>query len=361
MARIRFRFPFFYTIFFLVLVGASYAVRHYLGVLKLVLADYEDSLFKYVAEDVFETYFKNPDFEFLLDTTEYAVSPAESKADLLRYVVDSIGDGEVTYKNVKTNLDGVKVYDVKKGSVKFAVFTLERLERRSEYGFELYGFGNVEFIYTPPPGLGVKVRVPERCTVYVNDLALGPEYVIQADIPSDIRVILPEGVRGIYYSIYEINGLIYEPTVFVFDEEGKENELRYDGSGRMYSADKITYSEEWKKRHEEYVIAAIQAYASFMTNDGPKAEAVKYFKRGTPLFTKLNGAETQWMMPHTGCYFTEVETGKFYAYDENTFSCTVGMKQVLVSGRNEEFEYVDVTIYLEKVDGVFLIYDMYNN
>ena len=88
-------FPYFYTVLALLVIVGICCVAYGLTLLKSWMTDYEASQPKYVAQNVFDTYFANPDIEAFIKEGEYTVSPAETFDDLKKYVTDQIGNGEI--------------------------------------------------------------------------------------------------------------------------------------------------------------------------------------------------------------------------------------------------------------------------
>ena len=172
MAKVK-KFPYFYTILaLLVLVGVC-CVAYGLGLLKSWMADYESTRPKYVAENVFETHFKDLDVGALIETKPFTVSPAETEADLIKYVTDQIGSGEIKYAEAASgSITGdVLKYVVRAGDYKFGQFTVVDSGEKTEYGNPIYVMGDYEFFYKVDT-VSVKIVAPSDATVKVNGYTL---------------------------------------------------------------------------------------------------------------------------------------------------------------------------------------------
>ena len=62
-------------------------------------------------------------------------------------------------------------------------------------------------------------------------------------------------------------------------------------------------------------------------------------------------------------HFENESTGNYYAYDDNTFSCTAQLTQVMCKKGSKDYrENINVTLYLRRDgDGGYMIYDLQTN
>lgn len=69
------------------------------------------------------------------------------------------------------------------------------------------------------------------------------------------------------------------------------------------------------------------------------------------------------MWDYDSYHFEDQLTENYYAYDENTFSCTVQMTQVMCKRGSKDYrENINVTLYLRRGDsGEYMIYDLTTN
>lgn len=354
----------FWLTFAICWVIALVALFIALAVVRTYLSDYEDSQPKYVAEEIFEKYFSEPDFTAVLNHTESTRNKFESIDSLSAYLSELVGDKELSYHEISSGLDtGTLKYVVKYEEdgkeIKIATFSLTKSGEKSKKGFELYTLGSFELFY--PANESVKIKVPTGYTPIVGGIKLGEEYLTETDIPSESCEHMPEGVSGIYYSLYTVDGLIKTPEIKVLTNVGTEKIASYDSEADLYTVEPV-YDESLAEELTELVITAAEVYSTYMQNDCAFAKLKPYFESGTELYNTIRTTATTWVISHDSYSFEDEEASEFYRYDENTVSCRVKLTHILKRKRLEDFrDYVDMTLYLRKVDGEYMIYDRTNN
>lgn len=353
----------FWRIYTAVLIVFCFLVIASIVVVNFILRDYESARPSYVAESVFQQFFKTDDYQNLLQQADFQLSIAETSEDFARFWNEQT-KGELSYVRVSADNGGDTVrYNVRSGEKTFAAFELALSGNKTFFGNSLYELSKIQL------GVGaknkVKVSVPSNSVVYVNGVQLGEQQVVESEIQTSSSSHMPDGVEGVVYTTYALSGLLYEPDLLVVDEYGVTHELEYDTANSMHVA-KLNYNEELKTQMSDYVIEAAQTYAAAMQNDRPRAVALSYLEKGTDLY-KQTSELTLFVSEHTGYRFEKVVADEFYAYDENTFSCRVSFVHVLTGGstrfdqNGENRENVDITWYFRKVGNKYLIYDRENS
>lgn len=365
MAKIK-KFPYFYTILaLLVLVGVC-CVAYGLGLLKSWMADYESTRPKYVAEHVFDTYFKNLDIEALIETNPFTVSPAETKEDLVKYVTDQIGNGEITYNEAASgSITGdVLKYVVSAGKYKFAQFTVVNSGEKTEYGNPIYTMGGYEFFYKVDT-VSVKIIAPSDATVAVNGYTLDQSYVTEvAETESCAHMpdkILHNGdpTQGIKYSTYVIDGLLYKTdNITVTDKYGAPCAVTKDENG-VFNAT-VNYNEELKELYSEIALAFSTNYAKFAQACGTFNGVKPYIDQNSELYGKIKTLEVLYVHAHNWCEFLDQQTFEFYEYADGVFSCRVKFTwhAKRENTAREQYEYIDLSLYFHEVNGEYKLYDM---
>ncbi len=354
----KFRFPYFYAIIVLFVIAGLVALNIVKEKFIDYLKDYEDTQPKYVAEEIFRYYYDERDFSRLISISENSISPAETTIDLVRFFNELTNGKEITYHRARSKSgDDTLCFTVKADGKKFSSFTIKQSGKLSKYEFPEYELDTVENIN--PPRLSVTVSAPDDAAVYINDYTLNSTHCIKSEIKTASCDFMPEGVKGITYSTYKIDGLMYKPEIYVRNENG-ESTITYDEENDIYTA-AIIYSEKLKSEQSDYVVEAAKRCAEYMEFDGKFSDAAKYFLKGTRLYESLRTSQTQFAIIHSDYRFDDVRASEFYQYDENTFSCRVQFTHVLIKRGKEDFkDYIDVTYFLKKVDGKYLIYDSFN-
>lgn len=363
--RKKHRFPIFYTLLILFITAAVIAIECAMNILNDYLADYESAQPKYVAEDIFNRYYKSMDFDALVTLSGIEIPEFESKESLVRYL-HSLYDGkEVTYhsgiaedKKDETDVKTLR-YKVEFDNSAVAEFSIRTGNKKSKNGFDI--FEPYQFRFKVTAEKSVRITAPSNYTVYVNGKKVDKKYIIESDIQTESCKHMPEGVSGITYCTYQVGDLFFDPEVKVLNPEGKESTLTYNEEKNTYTSE-IVYSDSLKEQYEEYVLTAIKKYAAYMSNDERFANIKGYFDPSSNLYNNIRTSETSFVIDHSGYYFTDESAREFYAYDENTFSCRVSLTQVLTKKGKPDFrDKIDMTIYLRKVGDSFLIYDRYDH
>lgn len=354
----------FYIVFFLLFICACAALKIGLEKLDIYLLEYESSQPKYLAEEVFSKYYKSYDFESLINLSGSNVSIYEDTNTLAKYLHKKYDGCNITYKSSMTgNNDSYKnnilKYAVKAGDNKISEFTLKKGTKTTDKGFELYEIDAFKLYYTADES--VKISAPSNYTVYINGKKINKNCLIESGIETASCKHMPEGVSGITYNIYKIDGLLVQPLITVKNTVGIESSLTYDNKSNLFKAN-IIYSEELKNEFGKYIIEAAKKYSMYMENDLSWSKIRGYFDPKSDLYTSIRTSANYFVMNHTGYSFENEFAGEFCAYDKNTFSCRVSFSHILHKPGAEDFkDFIDMTLYLKKIDGKYLIYDRYNN
>lgn len=326
--------------------------------LEKYLEDYELSLPKYTVENIFETYFKDPDFDELMKKSPCETNDFTTEEDYKEYFESLTNGKEITYVYV-AGTDKKKV-NVKADGEKFASFTIKKSSEKSENGFELYELDTITL--HSKTQYDVKFRIPFNCKAEVNGVILDEKYMTNTGITDDKRENIPEGTYKFSYDEYEVKNLLSQPEVFVYDRYGEKVTPLYNGEEKIYTLD-FEYDESLKEQYTDLVIKATENYAARMQNAVSMSAVKKYFELGTELYTSIKENPASFVWDYDSYHFENEETGNFYAYDENTFSCSVKMTQVMrKSGAKDYREDINVTLYLRcGDDGKYMIYDLATN
>ncbi|MBQ2767168.1 MAG: hypothetical protein IJF49_03720 [Clostridia bacterium] len=356
-----FRIPVFYICLVVFVALVLVAMACGLAYLRVILTDYEASQPKYAAEEVFAEYFAEPDFAALVEMCELPenVSPLETKVGFAAELTERYASLPTSYAATTAGADGSLRYLVKAGEQKIAVFSLTVAEEKSEFGFDLYEKGEISLYIRPEES--VTISAPAGNAVYVNGTLLDEHYIIEDGIKTDSCAHMPEGVEGITYTTYAVDSLLRVPTVEVKAPDGTAAPLAEDPETGVLTAE-IVYDEALADQYSEKMITVAQNYAAFVMRDAWFSSFSGYFDQTTDLYQTIRQVPTSFVWAHDGFSFEDVSATEFYAYDENTFSCRIRFVHLLHrNGREDYTEQFDVTFYLRRVNGEFLIYDMVNN
>ncbi len=353
------RFPIFYSVYFLLIVIFLIAVHIGLRVVRVYLADYESAQPQYEAQRVFNTYYGDGTYTSLVKAADLALSRYESPEAAAAYLHAYTEGKTITYSSIRTGLDEAKKYIVKADDVKFSAFTIRPGAQKSEKGFPLYELDSLELYCAGQES--VRVTAPRGDTVLLNGIALGEDALTGEETRHESCEHMPEGVEGIVFVTYAVDGLYEAPASIEVREPGGASVPLTQESDGTYSAS-FLYSDTLKDAYSDYVVAAAQALAAYMENDGRFSTAAAYIDPDSELYVNIRTSETYFVIDHSSYEFEDVRTSEFYGYDENTFSCRVSMVHVLHRYGSADYrDYLDMTFYLRRVGDRFLIYDRFNH
>ena len=392
--------PVFWIVWLVIIIVVMIAWAFVLRMVSGLLAEYEDSQPKHVAERVFNDYFKAADYEYLIrnseDTKITQFETIDSAVSSARALFGAEG-GEWTFTQGSSDDPDVLNYSVAKGNVRVGSFTLVKSGKESaKLKLPIYTLGKTEIKLTPK--YGANIYAPINANVKINGVALGEEFRYGDPVVLEEDVYFPEGDESARtMQNYFVNGLYLEPDVAVTSSDGSVTyTLKYDPQTVVWRADEdyvnrlvadYNHKIEEAKRLEaerierenkeirdnigEYVVDAVKIYARWMQADASKAQRNKYFDTSSAFFKSLDKLISQsFIMDHNGYRFDDVTDGNYrYVEDDHTaVSAHVSFTQVLTDcvdkygDRTPEWKNeIDVTVYLHLVDGKWLIYDIRND
>jgi hypothetical protein len=356
---VKLKFSIFYSLIVLFLLIGGIALYLTSDFLTGYLKEYEDSLPKYDAEEVFAAYFKKPDIDLLLEISGYELTQFETKTVLANYYTRLLYDKEITYSRASSGVDSKTMsYNVKAGGTKFAEFTLVLSEERTPHDFDLYVLGSIRLQYRASEA--VEITLPSDSSAFVNGIQLNANYITEDGIPYGNTADLPEELTPITFKTYAVNGLLVQPTIRVVDRFGQNCELTNNNG--QYRAE-ITYDEALAEEYSDYIIKAIKTYSDMTHGDASKGAAQKYYEKGSNIYSYIATLENYFDWEHSGSIFENIRTGEFYAYDENTFSCRISFVQRLPKAGQEDYvDPLDLTLFLRKnAAGTYLIFAQHTN
>ncbi len=355
----KIKFPFFYAFYVFFMISALVVIFFALAALSAYLYDYENSLPKYVAQDIFDTYFSPIDFGLVFDKAECEISPLEDKNDFIHYMNEKTNGQDITYFEVSAGLGDTKKYVVSADKKKIAEFSLKKSGETNKHNFDLYELDTLSVLYTADEKVAIKAV--KGGTVFINGQPLSLEYASPDEIKTESFEHLPPDVSGIAYQTFALDGLLLPPTISTTDRYGDESILLYNEAENIY-VEQINYDTQLKEEMSEYVIKACETYAKFMTRDTYLASLAVFFDKTSKIYEQVRTSEVYWYTPHIGYEFKDTDTDEFYAYNDEIFSCRYRSTMNVFRTANETHPYtMDLTLYFKKINGVYLIFDFVTN
>lgn len=328
-------------------------------ILWAYLKDYESSQAKYVAEDFFNKISSSSSVTDTLEKYGLSVTEFEDKDDVSAAYTKITADKELTCSKATSSVDKQLRYVIKADDKTIADFYLKKSDKKSFFGN--YQYEVASFNLNSSNTASVVIDAPKSCTVYINGKTVSADYITNKSLEPACAKHLPDGVSAPAYVEYTIKGLFSTPEVTVKYKDGKDAEAELDSNSKTYTV-KLENDETLSKTYSDYAIKFAQTYAAYMQDDASMSAVNKYLVSGTDLYESVRTASTHWVTDHSGYAFKNTKAYDFYAYDENTFSCSVSFTQVLhMTGKDDYTDTFDYTIYFKKSVGKYLVYDMASN
>ena len=347
----------FYTIYFLFVAAVICGILYTLKELNAFLDNYERSLIKYEAEEVFETYFSPCQYDKLFDMQDIELSDFETKEHFIAYMEKQYGGKDIIYKESSAGLTDSKKYSVAADKVKFAEFTLLKKEDPAVPEDTWY-LDSVSTHYQMTESVAVRLYTTSK--LYVNGIEPGESYITTDDITTESCKRVPEGVEGIKLCEYKVEGMLLPPEVKVINRHGEESKLVYDEKEDIF-VEELAYDSISEER-KTLVTDAAQTYAKYVTLDASLWNVGQYFDTNSDTYNNIRISETRWYTYHIRFEFKDVEVKEYYVYDENTFSVRYSCNHYVYRTQTEEFLFpLDLTLYFKNINGKYLVYDMISN
>ena len=321
----------FYTLYFLFILVFFLATFLGLTWLHGWLTDYEMAQPDGKAEQVFTQLFTDPDWGALYDAAGAKDSAYEGRDAYVTYMEDKVGDSQLNYLETSAGLSGNKKYLVRLEDEKVASFTLVD-KAKNENEDMTNKFKNMSRI--PDWQLGAVevffnregtyyIEKLDGHTAYVNDVPLTDEMTIQV-ATTLAEKYLPEGTTGVSMCTQQIDGLMAQPTVTIFDKSGKQMEVTYDEATRTFTErlESNTMSDDQR----EAAIKAAETYCNWMLAvDNDRGHAAQILDPTGTAYKDLTSIprDQLWVQSNNGFTYDNINVSDFALYAGDIFSVRV--------------------------------------
>ena len=321
----------FYTLYFMFILVFFLATFLGLTWLHGWLTDYEMAQPDGKAEQVFTQLFTDPDWGALYDAAGAKDSAYEGRDAYVSYMEDKVGDSQLNYLETSAGLSGNKKYLVRLEKEKVASFTLVD-KAKNENEDMTNKFKNMSRI--PDWQLGAVevffnregtyyIEKLDGHTAFVNDVPLTDEMTIQV-ATTLAEKYLPEGTTGVSMCTQQIDGLMAQPTVTIFDKSGKQMEVTYDEATRTFTErlESNTMSDDQR----EAAIKAAETYCNWMLAvDNDRGHAAQILDPTGTAYKDLTSIprDQLWVQSNNGFTYDNINVSDFALYAGDIFSVRV--------------------------------------
>ena len=364
----------FYTLYFLFIFLFFVAVFFGLQRLQDFLVEYEGAQPTAKSAEVFQQLFDDPDWGTLYEAAGIADTQYEGKEAFISYMTDLVGDQELSYQLTSTGMSDDVKYFVKLGDKRLAYFTLTGGEKNTSFNFyELFEYlatpgssteiaewhlGEVGLFYERANGY--RIQTVDGHVPYINGIALTDDHIIQMSaMQTDNSGFVPSGYSSSRSSIYEITGLIAEPTITVKDSSGNQMDVVYDEASNMYveQFEAISISEEEKNM----ALEALKVYAKYGIKEATGADLAKYFDTTGDAYKSIIQTVLSWTKGNNGISFANDTVSNYCRYGDDMFSVYVTTELTIkLTDGGTQNKAINSTLLFKKQGGSWKVTKMTN-
>lgn len=346
----------FWKIYGIVVVLAVACSAALLIVLWNFLSAYEKSQPKYEMDKVMEL-FKNDNSEELEKYITYDTNSFESSETISNYIDGILSDGQWAYtQKSETYTSDSPVYAVNKDGKAVATVSLVKSTQKGPFNMDVWEIQKVDNLLSEKEDY--TITAPSNSTVYVNDIKLTEDNIVQKDIAiSDLAnsanyVTVPTMVK------YMVSGLITKPKITavggVFNSEltaTNENEQSVRFS--------FESNQDFNSTQEPRIIDITKIYGKYVINDVKFSSISPYVIESSYAykFLKSVGSTNIWYSSHTAPEFVDLSVNNYQMYTDSCFSCDVSFTLKFTTSI-KTFEYpTKLRYYFVKTNNTWYIAD----
>lgn len=343
----------FYIVYFTIVAVFLIVLISLLGVFRGYLEDYENAQPIHVVERIMKEYFSDNSLEKVIDEFAAEITDEAKKAELSSYL-QSIYTGDFTYNSTSVGEGDLK-YSVSCNGKRVATFSLKESGETSKNGFTIYTLDKITL--KMPRVYKYTIEAPSDYVIKIDGKIIGSDNCVESGIPTASSKHMYGDLSGITYNRYEVKSYNSEPEFSAVTPRGNAAEISYDNATGKHTV-AICYDHEMSDTLKNYVTEAIEKFAIYMQNDSWFGAISKYYDPTSDLYTSIQTADTWCVIDHDSWSFEDHNISEYYEYSDDVISCRISMTHLLHVSYMEDYkDYIDMTVYLRKVDGNFLIYD----
>ncbi len=341
----------FYPLYWSIVILCAAVIVLLLRGLWKIMEDYEASMPKYVAQEV-EKIFTERDFETLYRHDDLTLCKDEGMEAYISYMERLTAGYDITCQEKFSADSNEKVYQVKYGNHKLAVFTLCKSGEVSKYGNKLWMLKEIRSSVIQPQSY--RITVPEDSVVYADGQPLGEDEIVERGIEVSDGY-LPDGYEHTLWQTYSVTRCLSYPQFEVKDSRGRMQRIIPGESDSLSVI--VNYDDEMRGEAEEDVAAAAKAFAMFTSGDRTVRQVMEYVGKDSKAAKYIAGFDDSWVIPHKAVEFHNLRTEHYVQYDSNTFSCDVYFDYHIVYRSGTEVYPTGYTFFFTEQDGKWVIFD----
>ncbi len=350
------KMPLFYSVLLVLVLVIAVGIGVVLNVLWDFLYHYENYLPKYVAERVYQEYFLSDDYRELYGLGIVKLGLFEGEKQFEDYMHLLLDGKELQHYELTTGNSEQKQYRVRTNEGKIGDIYLKRSGEKASWGQDIWEFDRIELADFVTQG--VKVKVIHGSTLQLNGVKVDEQYVVERGIKTPSCDHMPEGVEGMTYDVYLVDGLLSVPLITCVNSRGGMSQTYYDKQGDLY-VESVSYDAAFAEEYTQFAVDSLQTYQRYLTNDANRNDVRKYLDKNSDFYKALMRTDTQWYASHIAHEYSDEVVAEFYRYSDEVFSCRyVGTQIITRTKKDIRYFDIDCVLYFHLVDGEYRVYDI---
>lgn len=320
----------FYIVYLVLILAFFIAMGFAMNALRNWLLDFEASQPDSKAQEVFDSYFANPDWETLYSVGHVKGATFPDAAAYAAYMRETTAGSQITMVETSAGLSGGKKFVIRaafSGDKYYDLATFTLVDKKEEGSLiSNWQLTDVTLLTWNEQKPTIKTYhctfiVDPSCTVSVDGKVLDESYV-QRTVTTTAESYLPNGLHGYRLNELYVDGLLKEPQIQVTDANGNPVEMVYDEATCTYTQPITAPTMGDSERNT--VLNAAKTYCKYMIGATGKADLKNAFDESTSIYYTIT-TNTTWMQNYKGYDFGTAKITGFYRYSESLYSARVQM------------------------------------
>ena len=310
---------------------------------------YQDSL-AYHEMDEFLNNFADGDYDALYSmvSKKPEITKFESEENVKAYMKKMLSGKTIRYNEAGESTDKIPVYYLTADDYIIGKITMCQSDMKRAYDLPIYSIDTFEFYEEPE--WSISVQAYDNCSVYVNGVAVTPEYIYRIDLPKEKHF---EGFAQLPLTkYYKVTGLYEQPVVKVVNVFDQEITPTLNHATGVYETP-LSVPKEVEDEMISFAKTAVDTYAQVVCREINDSNLDEVFTKGNPIVTDIkSNSDNLKYFPNHKTTDTEDKIIEFIPYTDNAFFCEIEHTQhMLIYGVRPRDVVTDARYYYVKEDG----------
>lgn len=260
---------------------------------------------------------------------------------------------ELTCREVRGIDPASHNYDLYRGTEKIGNFFLSAAAEETRLGLLTitqwqYAGGEVQFVYD---SISHSWRVPQGFTVEVNGTVLGEKYITAGPDEIDTFEYVGKYVDMPGMVTYTVSGLLEEPQVTIFDNNG--NEVAFEQVENVELAESYM-SSEIPQELETVAVDTAKLWANYSLRDATIEEIRAVLIDGSLLSEQVEASnrDRRYIDKHELIGYENEKVVEFISYGDDCFACRVYLERTVKVESTQKYvsDNIDNIFYFVRLD-----------